>query len=120
MPAVSYLRPRAYQDAHPAQSDPLDEQHFIVDTMNHLQKSKDWKDTAVVLAYDDSDGWYDNQISPVVNNSQSGQDTLTGDSVCGASACASTSSSSESIHPPVTIHGDQHRNRHPEVVDQRK
>jgi hypothetical protein len=79
MPAVSYLEPAVYQDAHPAQSDPLDEQHFIVDTMNRLQTSNDWKDTAVVIAYDDSDGWYDHQMSPIVNNSQSPQDTLTGD-----------------------------------------
>ncbi|MEU9214508.1 alkaline phosphatase family protein [Streptomyces sp. NPDC048415] len=84
MPTVSYLKPRVSQDAHPAQSDPLDEQHFIVDTMNRLQKSKDWKDTAVVLAYDDSDGWYDHQMSPIVNDSQSSQDALTGDGMCGA------------------------------------
>jgi phospholipase C len=84
MPAVSYLKPPVYQDAHAAESDPLDEQHFIVDTVNRLQKSKDWKDTAVVIAYDDSDGWYDHQMSPIVNNSQSSQDALTGDGLCGA------------------------------------
>jgi phospholipase C len=84
MPAVSYLKPPVSQDAHPAQSSPLDEQHFIVDTMNRLQKSKDWKDTAVVLAYDDSDGWYDHQMSPIVNNSQTPQDAMSGDGLCGA------------------------------------
>jgi phospholipase C len=84
MPSVSYLKPAVYQDAHPAQSSPLDEQHFIVDTMNRLQKSKDWKDTAVILAYDDSDGWYDHQMSPIVNSSQSSMDDLTGDGLCGA------------------------------------
>jgi hypothetical protein len=36
MPAVSYLKPAVFQDAHPAQSDPLDEQHFIVDALNRL------------------------------------------------------------------------------------
>jgi phospholipase C len=84
MPSVSYLKPPVYQDAHPAQSDPLDEQHFIVDTMNRLQKSPEWQSTAVVLAYDDSDGWYDHQMSPIVNNSQSSQDALTGTGLCGA------------------------------------
>jgi phospholipase C len=84
LPSVSYLKPAVFQDAHPAQSDPLDEQHFIVDTMNRLQKSKDWKDTAVILAYDDSDGWYDHQLSPIVNSSQSSMDALTGDGLCGA------------------------------------
>jgi phospholipase C len=84
MPSVSFLKPAVYQDAHPAQSSPLDEQHFIVDTMNRLQKTPEWKSTAVILAYDDSDGWYDHQMSPIVNNSQSSQDALTGDGLCGA------------------------------------
>jgi phospholipase C len=84
MPSVSYLKPMVSQDAHPAQSDPLDEQHFIVDTVNRLQKSPEWKNTAVILAYDDSDGWYDHQMSPVVNNSQSTADALTGTGMCGA------------------------------------
>ena len=84
MPAVSYLKPPVYQNGHAASSDPLDEQHFLVDTMNRLQKTPEWKDTAVVIAYDDSDGWYDHQMSPITNNSQSPQDALTGDGLCGA------------------------------------
>ena len=59
MPAVSYLKAAAYQDGHAGCSTPLDEQRFLVDTVNRLQKTPDWKDTAVVVAYDDSDGWYD-------------------------------------------------------------
>jgi phospholipase C len=69
MPAVSYLKPSNYQDGHPGYSDPLDEQTFLVDTINKLQKSKEWDSTAVVIAYDDSDGWYDHQFSPRVNGS---------------------------------------------------
>jgi len=56
MPAVSYLKAAAYQDGHAGYSDPLDEQHFLVDTINRLQESQFWKSTAVVVAYDDSDG----------------------------------------------------------------
>jgi phospholipase C len=70
MPAVSYLKAPNYQDGHAGYSDPLDEQHFIVDTINHLQKLPEWKDTAVVLAYDDSDGWYDHVMhAPLANGS---------------------------------------------------
>ncbi|WP_035321704.1 phospholipase C [Peribacillus kribbensis] len=64
MPSVSYLKAPMYQDGHAGYSDPLDEQHFIVNTINHLQKTSEWKDTAVVIAYDDSDGWYDHVYSP--------------------------------------------------------
>jgi phospholipase C len=70
LPAVSYLKAANYQDGHAGYSDPLDEQHFIVDTINHLQKLPEWKDTAVILAYDDSDGWYDHVMhQPLINGS---------------------------------------------------
>ena len=59
MPAVSYLKAAEYQDAHPGYSDPLDEQNFLVNTVNEIEQSKYWKSTAIVITYDDSDGWYD-------------------------------------------------------------
>jgi phospholipase C len=64
-------------------SDPLDEQSFLVDTINHLQKLKDWKDLAVIVAYDDSDGWYDHVMPPIVSHSVSPNDALTGAGACG-------------------------------------
>jgi phospholipase C len=70
LPAVSFLKAGEYQDGHAGYSDPLDEQAFIVKEINQLQKSKEWSSTAVVLAYDDSDGWYDHVKSPSVNGSQ--------------------------------------------------
>jgi phospholipase C len=86
MPAVSYLKAAAYQDGHAGYSDPLDEQTFLVDTLNKLQKTSYWKNTAVVIAYDDSDGWYDHQMSPIVNQSNDpAVDALNGTN-CGTKA----------------------------------
>src|SRR6202000_2571568 len=59
LPAVSFLKAPGFQDAHAAYSDPLDEQQFVVKEINALEHSPDWSSTAVVLAYDDSDGFYD-------------------------------------------------------------
>ena len=70
LPAVSFLKAPAYQDGHAGYSSPLDEQTYLVNTINRLQKSRDWNSTAVVIAYDDSDGWYDHQMGPIVNQSQ--------------------------------------------------
>jgi phospholipase C len=86
MPAVSYLKAPGYQDGHAAYSDPLDEQQFLVETVNHLQQLPEWKDTAIVIAYDDSDGWYDHKAAPTVLNSASPEDALTGPGVCGNAA----------------------------------
>ncbi|NUP35831.1 MAG: alkaline phosphatase family protein [Streptomyces sp.] len=70
LPAVSFLKAAEYQDGHAAYSDPIDEQHFLVKEINALQKSPQWKSTAVVVAYDDSDGWYDHVTSKVLNGSK--------------------------------------------------
>jgi phospholipase C len=69
LPAVSFLKAGQYQDGHAGYSDPIDEQHFLVRTINEMQRSKDWSSTAVVIAYDDSDGWYDHVPPPIVNGS---------------------------------------------------
>lgn len=74
LPAVSFLKAANYQDGHPGYSNPLDEQRFIVETINHLQKLPEWKNTAVIMAYDDSDGWYDHVMhKPLVNGSNDPQ-----------------------------------------------
>lgn len=78
LPAVSFLKARMAQDGHAGYSDPLDEQLFIVGTLNRLQKLKDWQDTAVFIAYDDSDGWYDHVMGPIVNQSGSSLDASCG------------------------------------------
>jgi phospholipase C len=84
MPSVSYLKAPDAQDGHPGYSDPLDEQTFIVDTINHLQQAPTWRDTAVVILYDDSDGWYDHQFGPLMMQSRTELDNLTANAQCGA------------------------------------
>ncbi len=68
MPAVSFLKAPGYQDGHAGYSDPLDEQTFITQVINQLQARPEWASTAVIIAYDDSDGWYDH-ASKIVNGS---------------------------------------------------
>jgi phospholipase C len=88
LPAVSYLKAAKYQDGHAGYSDPEDEQDFITHVLNELQKSPDWSSTAVVIAYDDSDGFYDHAMPPIVNSSASAQDALSGAGKCGNGAPA--------------------------------
>jgi phospholipase C len=83
LPAVSFLKAPGYQDGHAAYSDPIDEQQFVVNEINALQQTPDWKNTAVIISYDDSDGWYDHAYSGVTNPSTSVADALTGTGMCG-------------------------------------
>jgi phospholipase C len=90
LPAVTYLKAAAYQDGHPGYSDPIDEQVWIVNVVNAIERSPYWRDTAVIIAYDDSDGWYDHVLGPVVNQSAVSDDALAGNGVCGASTATGT------------------------------
>jgi phospholipase C len=83
MPAVSFLKAPAYEDGHAGYSTPLDEQRFLVETINRLEKTSNWKNTAVVILYDDSDGWYDHQMGPIVNQSNDPAHDGLVDSNCG-------------------------------------
>jgi phospholipase C len=77
LPAVSFIKAPGYEDGHAAYSDPADEQAFVVHVINELEQSPDWSSTAVVINYDDSDGWYDHAYSGVTNPSRSVADNLT-------------------------------------------
>jgi phospholipase C len=98
LPAVSFLKAPGYQDAHAGYSDPLDEQTFVVNTINFLEALPTWSSTAVVIMYDDSDGWYDHQIGTIVNTSAGPMDALTAPGFCGTGADALPGISSNTAH----------------------
>jgi phospholipase C len=82
-PAVSYIKAPGFQDGHAGYSSPLDEQTFVVNTINFLESRPEWNETAVLIVWDDSDGWYDHQMGPIVNTSTGPADNLTGPGTCG-------------------------------------
>ncbi len=84
LPAVSFLKAPGYQDGHAGYSDPLAEQQFLADTINKLQELPEWSEIAVIISYDDSDGWYDHVVPPIVNASQTSFDNLSAPGQCGA------------------------------------
>ncbi len=86
LPAVSYLKAPSFQDGHPGNSNPVDEQNFAASVVSALQASQEWASTAVIFAYDDSDGWYDHQESPIVNPSSTASDALNGAGLCNSGA----------------------------------
>jgi phospholipase C len=85
-PSIAYLKAPAIDDGHPGNSDPLDEQRFVTTVVNFLQQQPDWKNTAVIVTYDDSDGWYDHDYTPPTSSSAD----ATADQLNGAGKCTST------------------------------
>lgn len=84
LPAVSFLKATKAQTGHPSDSSPLAEQQFLVNTINQLQQSPFWSQMAIIITYDDSDGWYDHVMPPVVNASNdAANDVVFGSNLCG-------------------------------------
>ncbi|MBB2890883.1 alkaline phosphatase family protein [Flexivirga oryzae] len=92
LPAVSFVKAAEYQDGHAGYSDPTDEQDFLVKEINAIEKSPEWKSTAIVVTYDDSDGWYDHQSSAVLTGAK---DTSLNEPMC------------TTVREPVTRSGAQ-------------
>jgi phospholipase C len=82
MPSVSFLKAPGYEDGHGGYSDPLDEQTFVVNTINAIEQSSYWSSTAIIIAYDDSDGWYDH-LTDIVNGSTTTADAAICQNVSG-------------------------------------
>jgi phospholipase C len=82
-PAVSFIKQSSFQDGHPGNSNALDEQAGLVHLINFLQEQPDWDSTAVIIAYDDSDGWADHVFAPTTHGSFSTADALNGTGNCG-------------------------------------
>jgi phospholipase C len=78
MPAVSFLR-----TSGPFLSSPLEQQYYLAQTINRLEQLPSWKSTAVVVTWDESGGWYDHVMPPIVNGSQSPADAISGTGKCG-------------------------------------
>ena len=97
-PSVSFLKAPGFQDGHAGYSTPIDEQQFVVHVINFLMKQSQWANTAVVIAYDDSDGWYDHQMPPIVNQSATNSDGLTGTGLCGTGTTALPGTVATTIH----------------------
>jgi phospholipase C len=91
LPSVSYLKAPEAEDAHPGYSDPIDEQKFLVSTINSVEESRYWASTAVVVTYDDSDGWYDSVAPTIVN----GSDDATQDAAICTSVAVSIGSAND-------------------------
>jgi phospholipase C len=93
---VSFLKAPSTATGHPQDGSTLSEQTFIVDMVNALQKSKYWPNMAIIITYDDSDGWYDHVTPPIVNRSNDPSTVAGGlDSICAI------------VPPPATAFNDR-------------
>jgi len=82
LPAISWVKALQMEDGHPGYSGPALEDAFVGDLVARLQASDFWKDTALIIAFDETGGWWDHVAPPdqggVFANWVNGQPNLSG------------------------------------------
>ncbi|MEH7415782.1 alkaline phosphatase family protein [Neobacillus drentensis] len=74
LPAVSFIKAGYGDDEHPGtgnQSTPSAEE-FTVNTINKIMSSPYWKDTAIIVTYDEGGGFFDHIAPPTVTPNADG------------------------------------------------
>jgi phospholipase C len=68
LPAVSWVIPSGYVSEHPTSSIKAG-QAYVTNLINAVSRSRQWKSTAIFLAWDDWGGFYDHVRPPVIDAS---------------------------------------------------
>ncbi len=64
LPAVSFVKPLGPDNEHPGYASLVQGQQHIADLVNAVQNSPFWKDTAIVITYDEFGGRFDHVAPP--------------------------------------------------------
>ncbi len=82
LPAISWVKAPTASDGHPGYSNPNSDDRFVGDLVSRLKSSRYWKDTALVVAFDETGGWWDHIAPPDLGGKFAtwvgGQPNLTG------------------------------------------
>ncbi|HYW24702.1 MAG TPA: alkaline phosphatase family protein [Terriglobales bacterium] len=67
LPAVSFVKPIGANNEHPGYADLLKGQQHVADLVQAVQSSPNWKDTMVVITYDEHGGRWDHVAPPKID-----------------------------------------------------
>jgi acid phosphatase len=67
LPAVSFVKPVGVENEHPGYTDVARGEQHAADLIEAVRQSKDWKDTAIIVTYDENGGFWDHVPPPVVD-----------------------------------------------------
>jgi acid phosphatase len=64
LPAVSFYKPQGNLNEHAGYTDVASGDQHIADVITHIQNSPMWKDTVIVVTYDENGGFWDHVAPP--------------------------------------------------------
>ena len=67
LPAVTFWKPYGDDNEHPGYTDVLEGDQYAADMIKLIQQSPAWKDTAIIVTYDENGGSWDHVAPPTVD-----------------------------------------------------
>jgi phospholipase C len=67
LPAVSFVKPIGEVNEHPGYANVLDGERHVEELISAIRNSPDWKNTAIIITYDENGGFWDHVSPPVVD-----------------------------------------------------
>ena len=64
LPAVSFVKPLGADNEHPGYASVVQGQQYVADLVKAVQNSSFWKDTAIIITYDENGGRWDHVAPP--------------------------------------------------------
>jgi phospholipase C len=68
LPSVVFLQPGPVHSMHPGSGDVVTGLNWLTDTVQRIQASTAWSETAIVVIWDEGGGWYDHVNPPAVDS----------------------------------------------------
>lgn len=67
LPAVSFVKPLGAENEHPGYTDTAQGEKHVAGLIDAIQNSPAWKDTAIIITYDENGGFWDHVAPPKVD-----------------------------------------------------
>jgi phospholipase C len=64
LPAVSFVKPIGENNEHPGYTDVITGENHTIDLINAVKNGPNWKDTAIIITYDEHGGFWDHVAPP--------------------------------------------------------
>jgi phospholipase C len=72
LPAVSFVKPLGPNNEHPGYADLITGENHLLDLISAVRNGPNWKDTAIVITYDEHGGFWDH-VAPPTDSQHSDQ-----------------------------------------------
>ena len=67
LPAVSFIKPLGPDNEHPGYADMVTGEQHVLDLISAVRNGPDWRNTAIIITYDEHGGFWDHVAPPVVD-----------------------------------------------------